>query len=68
MVSSSTQNYSSLKKSTLVNLQVLVKPSQIWSNLIKLGQTRCKLVLFGTGHYSEPSINSNKHLLKIITI
>ena len=31
---------------------MLVKLSQIWSNLIKLGQTRCKLVLFGTGHYT----------------
>ena len=30
---------------------MLVKPSQLWSNLIKLGQTRFKLVLFGTGHY-----------------
>ena len=30
---------------------MLVKPNQIWSNLIKLYQTRCKLVLFGTGHY-----------------
>ena len=30
---------------------MLVKPSQLWSNLIKLGQTHFKLVLFGTGHY-----------------
>ena len=30
---------------------MFVKPSQLWSNLIKLGQTRFKLVLFGTGHY-----------------
>ena len=30
---------------------MLVKPSQLGSNLIKLGQTRFKLVLFGTGHY-----------------
>ena len=32
---------------------MLVKPSQLWSNLIKLGQTRFKLVLFGTGHYRK---------------
>ena len=32
---------------------MLVKPSQIWSNLVKLGQTCCKLVLFGTGHYNS---------------
>ena len=31
---------------------MLVKPSQIWSNLVKLGQTCYKLVLFGAGHYS----------------
>ena len=35
---------------------MLVKPSQLWSNLIKLGQTRFKLVLFGTGHYMDLSI------------
>ena len=28
---------------------MLVKPSQIWSNVVKLGQTCCKLVLFGKG-------------------
>ena len=32
---------------------MLVKPSQLWSKLIKLGQTRFKLVLFGTGHYTH---------------
>ena len=32
---------------------MLVKPSQLWSNLIKLGQTRFKLVLFGTVHYTS---------------
>ena len=32
---------------------MLVKPSQLWSNLIKLGQTRFKLVLFDTGHYTD---------------
>ena len=31
---------------------MLVKPSQIWSNLVKLGQMCYKLVLFGAGHYS----------------
>ena len=30
---------------------MLVKSSQLWSTLIKLGQTHFKLVLFGTGHY-----------------
>ena len=30
---------------------MLVKPSQIWSNLVKLGQTCYKLVLFGVSHY-----------------
>ena len=32
---------------------MLVKPSQLLSNLIKLGQMRFKLVLFGTGHYMQ---------------
>ena len=32
---------------------MLVKPSQLWSNLITLGQTCFKLVLFGTGHYKN---------------
>ena len=36
---------------------MLVKPSQLWSNLIKLGQTRFKLVLFGTGHYKKGPVN-----------
>ena len=35
---------------------MLVKPSQIWSNLVKLGQTCYKLVLFGASHYN----NNNK--------
>ena len=33
---------------------MLVKPSQLWSNLITLGQTRFKFVLFGMGHYIYP--------------
>ena len=52
MVSYSTQNYSSLKKSTLVHI---LSVGQTWSNLVKLSQTWSnvlkKLVLFGTGHY-----------------
>ena len=32
---------------------MLVKSSQLWSKLIKLGQTCLKLVLFGTGHYRK---------------
>ena len=32
---------------------MLVKLSQLWSNLITLGQTRFKLVLFCTGHYTD---------------
>ena len=39
---------------------MLVKPSQLWSNLIKLGQTRFKLVLFGTGHYSLTMAGTGK--------
>ena len=35
---------------------MLVKPSKLWSNLITLGQTRFKLVLFGTGHYTICSL------------
>ena len=31
---------------------MLVKSSQLWSNVITLDQTRFKLVLFGTGHYT----------------
>ena len=38
---------------------MLVKPSQLWSNLIKLGQTCFKLVLFGTGHYNEADMQSH---------
>ena len=38
---------------------MLVKPSQLGSNLIKLGQTRSKLVLFGTGHYTVYQGNSS---------
>ena len=36
---------------------MLVKPSQIWSNLVKLGQTCYKLVLFGAGHYIHRNPN-----------
>ena len=32
---------------------MLVKSSQLWSKLIKLGQTCLKLVLFGVGHYKQ---------------
>ena len=28
------------------------QPPKCWSNLVKLGQTCWKLVLFGTGHYN----------------
>ena len=35
---------------------MLVKPSQIWSNLVKHGQTCYKLVLFGAGHYKCPVV------------
>ena len=38
---------------------MLVKPSQIWSSSIKLGQTCYKLVLFGTGHYTHAFSNSH---------
>ena len=27
------------------------QPTKCWSNLVNFGQTRFKLVLFGTGHY-----------------
>ena len=35
---------------------MLVKPSKLWLNLVKLGQTCYKLVLFGAGHYNLPPI------------
>ena len=48
-----------LRNGVLVNpkLSILEKANfgphtKCWSNLVKSGQTCCKLVLFGAGHYS----------------
>ena len=56
MVSYSTQNYSSLKKSTWAHILIV---GQTWSNLVKLGQTCLKLVLFCTGRYNLPPLKKN---------
>ena len=43
----------------------MVKPSQIWSDLVKLGQTCYKLVLFGAGHYTNYRARSHR-LLRLV--
>ena len=43
----------------------MVKPSQIWSDLVKLGQTFYKLVLFGAGNYTDYCARSRR-LLRLV--
>ena len=62
-----------LRNGVLVNQKLFIlekvnfgQPPKCWSNLVKFGQTCCKLVLFGTGHYIYLFINNELAIYKIM--